>query len=221
MAAIEERTGLRCIVALEPEPDCLLETAVDTADFLERWLFEEGNWDTVPEHVLRRHLGVCVDLCHLLVVGEDPLAAIAELRARGIAVPKIQVSSCLEVRAPAGLERLLAFDEPRYLHQTAAENGLRALDLGEVAARRGEFEAAGRVRSHYHVPLYWDEAGPFGSTRGEVERVLRGLAASATPLPLLEVETYTWGVLGDFAGSEPLADRIAKELAWVASCLES
>jgi hypothetical protein len=188
---------------------------------LERWLLEEGNWTTVPEHVLRRHLGICVDLCHLAVVGEDPLAALADLRARGIAVPKIQVSSCLEVRAPDGLDRLLAFDEPRYLHQTAAENGLRALDLREVAARRSEFAAAGRVRSHYHVPLYWDEPGSFGSTRGEVERVLRGLAASAAPMPLLEVETYTWGVLGDFAGAEPLADRIAKELAWVASCLES
>ena len=88
-AAVEKRTGVRCILALEPEPDCLLETARGAADFLERWLFEEGAWTTVPADVLRRHLGVCVDLCHLLVVGEDPVAAIADLRARGIAVPKV------------------------------------------------------------------------------------------------------------------------------------
>jgi hypothetical protein len=131
-------------------------------------------------------------------------------------VPKVQVSSCLEVRTPAGLDRLLAFAEPRYLHQTVARGGVRALDLPDVAAQRAQFAAAGVVRSHYHVPLDWDEAGAFGSTQREVARVRRGLPTLRGPLPLLEVETYTWGVLGDFAGSAPLHDRIARELAWVA-----
>ncbi len=220
-AALEERTGVCCVLALEPEPFCLLETAAGAAEFLERWLFDEGAWTTVPEAVLRRHLGVCVDLCHLFVVGEDPAAAIADLRARGIAVPKVQVSSCLEVRAAEGLDRLLAFAEPRYLHQTVAAGGARALDLGEVQARRAEFAAGGRIRSHYHVPVYWDEPGPFGSTRADVERTLRALAQAAEPLPLLEVETYTWAVLGDFAGGGSLADRLVRELDWVASCLAS
>ncbi|MCA8974589.1 MAG: metabolite traffic protein EboE [Planctomycetes bacterium] len=218
-AAIEAETGVRCVLALEPEPDCLLETAAATASFLERWLFEEGAWTTVPEAVLRRHLGVCVDLCHLAVVDEDAVAALADLRARGIAVPKVQVSSCLEVRAADGLDRLLAFAEPRYLHQTAAANGLRALDLDEVAARRSQFEAAGRLRTHYHVPLYWDEPGSFGSTRAEVERVLQALARSGEPMPLLEVETYTWSVLRGFDAEAPLAQRLARELDFAASCL--
>ena len=218
-AAIEQATGVRCVLALEPEPECLLETTAQTAAFLERWLFDEGAWTTVGEDVLRRHLGVCVDLCHLAVVGEEPLAALADLAARGIAVPKVQVSSCLELREPAALDRLLAFAEPRYLHQTAAANGLRALDLDAVAARRAEFATAGRLRTHYHVPLFWDEPGPFGSTRAEVERVLRALAAGGGELPLLEVETYTWSVLGDFAGSAPLHERLTRELDWAAACL--
>lgn len=218
-AAIEQETGVRCVLALEPEPDCLLETCAEAAAFLERWLFDEGAWTTVGEAVLRRHLGVCVDLCHLAVVGEDPLAALADLRARGIAVPKIQVSACLELRDPAAIDRLLAFAEPRYLHQTVAANGLRALDLDLVAARRAEFAAAGRLRSHYHVPVYWDDPGPLGSTRAEVERVLRALAPEPDTLPLLEVETYTWGVLGDFAGEAPLHERLARELDWTAACL--
>lgn len=221
LAAIEERTGVRCVLALEPEPDCLLETVAVTAEFLETWLFDEGAWTTVPEATLRRHLGICVDLCHLAVVGEDPLQALGNLRTRGIAVPKIQVSACLEVRDAQGLDRLLEFAEPRYLHQTVAQDGTRALDLDAVRARRAEFAAGGRVRSHYHVPLYWDEPGSFGSTRAEVERVLRALAQGRDPLPLLEVETYTWGVLGSFAGDEPLAVRLARELDWAASCLES
>jgi sugar phosphate isomerase/epimerase len=218
-AAIEDRTGVRCVLAIEPEPDCLLETVAATAAFLERWLFDEGAWTTVPEAVLRRHLGVCVDLCHLAVVGEDPLAALRDLHRRGIAVPKIQVSACLEARDASALDRLLAFAEPRYLHQTAAANGLRALDLPDVAARRAEFAKAGVVRSHYHVPLFWDAPGAFGSTQAEVARVLRALARSPEPLPLLEVETYTWGVLGDFAGDAPLHQRLARELDWAAAQL--
>lgn len=220
-ADLRERTGVLCVLALEPEPFCLLETCAATAAFLERWLFDEGAW-TVPEAVLREHLGVCVDLCHLAVVGEDPVAALADLQRRGIAVPKIQVSSCLEARSAAGLDRLLAFDEPRYLHQTAAASGARALDLGEVRRRRGEFAGAGRVRTHFHMPLWWDEEGPLGSTRGEVERALAALAARAAAggtLPLFEVETYTWPVLGDFGGDLPLPGRLQRELDFAAARL--
>jgi sugar phosphate isomerase/epimerase len=216
-AALEQRTGVRCVLALEPEPFCLLETCAQAAAFLERWLFEEGAWTTVPPDVLRRHLGVCVDLCHLAVVGEEPVAALQDLAARHIAVPKIQVSSCLEVRdGAAALDRLLGFDEPRYLHQTVAAAGARALDLGEVRTRRAEFAQAGPIRTHFHVPLWWDEAGPFGSTRAQVERTL---AALSDPVPLLEVETYTWPVLGDLGGAAPLVERLCRELDFAAKHL--
>jgi sugar phosphate isomerase/epimerase len=216
-AAIEADTGVRCVLALEPEPDCLLETVAQTAGFLEQWLFEEGAWTTVPAATLRRHLGVCVDLCHLAVLDEDPVAALEDLRRRGVEVPKIQVSSCLEVRSPEGLEQLLAFEEPRYLHQTVAVGGPRALDLDGVRARRDEFARAGVVRTHYHVPLDWDQAGPFGSTQRQVARTLRALAEDPAPAPLLEVETYTWSVLGDTFGAAPLHERIQRELDWVAA----
>lgn len=221
LAGVEAETGVRCVLAIEPEPNCLLETVQQTADFLDEWLFDEAAWTTVPEAHLRRHLGVCVDLCHLAVLDEDPLVALADLKHRGIEVPKIQVSSCLEVRAASGLEQLLAFEEPRYLHQTVAENGLRCLDLDGVRARRDEFAVAGRVRTHYHVPLDWDQVGVFGSTQSQVRRVLEALAASSDPVPLLEVETYTWSVLGDTFGDAPLADRMQRELDWVASFWKS
>lgn len=221
LAAIEERTGVRCVLALEPEPFCLLERAAEAGEFLERWLFDEGAWPTVSEAVLRRHLGVCVDLCHLFVVDEDPLAAIADLRARGIAVPKVQVSSCLELRSVEGLDELLAFAEPRYLHQTVAATGLRALDLDDVARRRAEFARAlesGSVRTHYHMPLWWDRDGAFGSTRRALERALAGIAELADP-PLCEVETYTWSVLPDAMRDAPLSDLLARELDFAAKRL--
>lgn len=219
-AAIEAKTGVRCVLAIEPEPNCILETIKQVAAFLDEHLFH-GACAMVPEDKLRRHLGVCVDLCHLAVLDEDPLRALADLKTRGIEVPKIQVSSCLEVRRAEGIEELLAFDEPRYLHQTAAKNGARSLDLDGVRRRQYEFEHAGRVRTHFHVPLYWDTNGPLGSTQAEVRRVLEALAASPDPVPMLEVETYTWSVVGDTFGDAPLVDRIQRELDWVAEFWKS
>lgn len=217
-AAIEQQTGVRCILALEPEPDCLLETCAEAAAFLQRWLFEEGAWTTVKEDVLRRHLGICVDLCHLAVVGEDALAAIGDLGRAGIAVPKIQVSACLELRDGAAIDQLLAFTEPRYLHQTRGR-GLMALDLPEVAHSRAHFAAATPLRTHYHVPLFWDPPGPFGSTAAQAAAVLGAIATQSGPWPLLEVETYTWSVLGDLAGDAPLHEQLTRELDQAATWL--
>ena len=219
LADLEARTGVRIVLSLEPEPDCLLETVAASVRFLEEWLFREGAWVTVPEATLRRHLGLCVDLCHLAVVREDPLAAARLCAERGIAVGKIQVSSCLELRDPAALDALLAYDEPRYLHQTRGGNGLRALDLAEVRARRAEFAAAGVLRTHFHLPVFFDAPGALGSTRAELERALRGWPR---PLPLLEVETYTWSVLPEFApGPAACIAGIRRELEFVAALISS
>ena len=215
LAALEDSTGVRCVLALEPEPFCVLETVAGTAAFLEEHVFAaKGGRD---EALVRRHLGVCVDLCHLAVVGEEPLAALADLAARGIEVPKIQVSSCLELRRPAELERLLAFDEARYLHQTVADTGARALDLPEVRARSAEFMAAGLLRTHFHMPIFWEGDEVLGSSRREVQRVLGALP---DPAPLLEVETYTWSVLDrDVVGSGDLVAGLCQELAFARSAL--
>ncbi|MGE0143588.1 MAG: metabolite traffic protein EboE [Planctomycetota bacterium] len=210
LARLQDATGVRCVLALEPEPDCELER-VDRAG---AFLCDEVFRAQPDESTLRQHLGVCVDLCHLAVVFEDVDAAFASLRARGVEVGKIQVSSCLELRDGSALDALLAFDEPRYLHQTAADGGrLRAKDLDEVRTRRAEFAAAGLVRTHFHVPVFWDDPGALGSTREQVVRALRAVAA---PAPLLEVETYTWSVLGEaWREGIDLPTAIARELRFV------
>ena len=76
----------------------------------------------------------------------------------------------------------------------------------------------GRLRTHFHMPVFWDQDGAFGSTRAELSRVLRSLASplSESPLPLLEVETYTWGVLPDWDGLQPgLVQGLLQELRFV------
>jgi sugar phosphate isomerase/epimerase len=211
LAVLEADTGRRLVLAIEPEPYCICETTAEAADFLERRVFRGTGG---AEEALRRHLGICVDLCHLAVLREEPLAAMNRLAARGIGVPKIQVSSCLELRDPAAhLDELLAFHEPRYLHQTLGEGGERALDLDEVRDRRGEFTEAVRLRTHFHLPVFWDSDGPLGSTRAELERVLPALPA---PVPLLEVETYTWTVLDpSWRPDRDLVAGLLRELAFV------
>jgi sugar phosphate isomerase/epimerase len=218
LADLEARTGVRCVLALEPEPCCVVESIAGAIRFCEEWLLRAGAW-TVPEPVLRRHLGVCADLCHLAVVREDPAGAFAALRAAGIELAKVQVSSCLELRDPRALDELLAWNEPVYLHQTIADSGRRALDLPEVAAWRGALAAGERLRTHFHVPIAWDAPGALGSTRAALESAL---AALPRPLPLLEVETYTWDVLPDRpAGDAALVAGIRAELDFAAARIPS
>lgn len=210
LARLEAETGVRCVLAVEPEPGCLIERVREAAGFLDLRVMA-GRDD---EELLRRHLGVCVDLCHLAVVGEDAAEAFEALEAHAVEAAKVQVSSCLELRDGRELELLLAFDEPRYLHQTVADSGrLRALDLDEVCERRDEFATARRIRTHFHVPVFWDDPGVLGSTQAELRAALRALPAD---VPLLEVETYTWSVLGrNWAEGDDFVAGIARELAWL------
>ena len=219
---LSQETGVDVVLALEPEPCARFERIAEASAWLESVLLAEFPDD---EQLLRRRIGLCSDLCHAAVVGEDPVASFRDARARGFRVPKVQVSSCPEARGIGGLRRLLSFEEGRYLHQTFAPSaGLRALDLDEARARRSEFEAAlgsGVVRTHFHVPLFWDESGDFGSTQSEVVRALpeivRDVAVHGDE-PLFEVETYTWGVLPDDLRPDSDAGLIAgieRELAFV------
>lgn len=212
LAAIEAATGVCCVLALEPEPACLVETAAEALACVQVVRREH------PGKAVERHLGVCLDLCHLAVMGEDPLAAMAQLAAAEVPVAKIQVSACLEARGAGGLARLLAWDEPRYLHQTVGilpgGGRVRALDLDEVRRRQAEFAAAPLVRTHFHVPVFWDEDGELGSTRKSLTETLRAMATLR--LPLLEVETYTWHVLPGFSGrDEDLVAGLSREVGFV------
>ena len=118
---------------------------------------------------------------------------------------------------PISPSTLLAFDEPVYLHQTVAADGTRALDLSEVALRREEFATAGVLRTHFHMPVFWDEGDALGSTQA---LLCRALAEMPRPLPLLEVETYTWGVLPGWDKSDDaLRAGIERELEFIRGVL--
>ena len=83
--------------------------------------------------MLRRHLGICYDVCHGAVEYEDIVAALDRLLAAGIAVPKVQFSAAM--RVPVMTHDLIAavmrYNDGVYLHQTIVRR-----DEGLVAARR-------------------------------------------------------------------------------------
>ena len=234
LAEIRERTGRTIVLALEPEPACLLETTPEAIDFFQTWLFDAAASHRVSEHDVRKHLGLCYDACHMAVQFENPAASVASLLAAGIKIAKIQVSSGLHVSFDAGDEAvastLAPFSEGTYLHQVVERRagGLsRYVDLPDALASRAHGPAAAERngsdtpewRVHFHLPIYLDRAPGFDTTHDH----LLGLFEVLKRDPFcryLEVETYTWSVLAPEYRTLDLPAAIARELAWVRDRLD-
>ena len=215
LAAIEAATGRLIRLALEPEPCCVLETTSETVAFFEQLFVRARQFGIEP--LARRHLGVCYDVCHQAVEFEDAATAIATLAAAGIRINKVQISCAIEATDPtdaAQRDALLAYVEPRYLHQTFARDTggtlHHAVDLTRELIADPAWHDRGPWRIHYHVPVDAECIGPLGTTRGELVRALTAIG-KLDYAPHLEVETYTWPVL---PGADPvdLAAGIAREL---------
>lgn len=223
---LEQTTGRRITLALEPEPDCVLQTTADVLtvfnqyfyapEFLRRLAEECGVGVDGARDVCARHLGVCVDTCHAAVEFESAESVFELLREHGITVGKVQLSSGLRVAIGNGAARaaLSRFDEPVYLHQAVVRRAggalVRYADLGEALAREPTQDSEWRV--HFHVPLHVAAYAELGSTRSFVEAVL-ALHRLSPLTEHLEVETYTWDVLPERPSS--IVESIAQELAWV------
>ncbi len=229
LVEIERRTGRRIVLALEPEPCCLLETTEEACVFLEEQCFGAeavaafaaltGLSRQAAEAALRRHLGLCYDVCHGAVEFEDPVASCRWIRAAGIALPKIQLSSALRVPAMTAdlLSDLMRFDTGRYLHQVVVRNrsGLeRHLDLPDAEAAFCDGGARGEWRIHCHVPVFHPGLGAIGSTQGDLVTLLAA-ARDGDLSPHLEVETYTWDILPEALRLDDKAASIARELDFV------
>ncbi len=207
---LREELGRDIVLALEPEPGCLLETTDEVVR-----LFAALH---LPAD-LARHLGLCYDCCHQAVEFEEPAASLARLQDAGVSIAKVQVSSALNLSAPddALLDR---FDEPRYLHQVVVRTGagelLRYTDLPQAVAAR-PVRAGDEWRCHFHVPIFLDSAGDCGTTRSFLEDLLPLLPAGL----LLEVETYTWDVLPLDLRRSTVTESIIREIQWLEARLRA
>ncbi|MFI7216885.1 metabolite traffic protein EboE [Micromonospora maritima] len=211
LAAVQRDTGRVVRVGFEPEPGCLVEST--------------GQARAVLSAMDTDRLGICLDLAHLACAWEEPVEALARLRAAGLPVVKVQVSAAVEAADPAGsTDALRRFVEPRFLHQTRAAGCAGAADPADPAYAADDLDAAldarlpGAWRVHYHVPLHAPPEPPLRSTVPVLRSALSALLAGpAAGCDHLDVETYTWGVLPAARrprGDAELAAGIAAELAF-------
>jgi hypothetical protein len=228
LVGIARHSGQTIALALEPEPYCYLETIDEAVHFFESRLFDKkgvarlaslaGLSGADAEGAMRRHIGLCYDVCHAAVEFEDPRASIERLRAAGIGIFKLQLSAALRVaRFGAQSARQLAeFAEPVYLHQVVRRaNGAleRYVDLPQALAEAASAEGS-EWRVHFHVPIFLERMEHFDTTQAFLAEILR--LHRENPISAhLEVETYTWDVLPEAYRKADLSAAIARELAWV------
>ncbi len=224
LARLHEHTGREIILALEPEPDCIIETTAEAVDFVAGRLRAEGGRRLQDIHgrgddaqeIIRRHVGICMDTAHHAVQFEDPADVLGRLNEADIRVGKIQLSAALETNDP---ENLKAFGDEVYLHQVRVKcaDG-RIIGYPDLPEALDDIEAGrapqGVWRVHYHVPLFWPGGENLTSTAGSLagefaEKIRRGACRQ------LEIETYTFDVLPEELKAADVTDSIAGEYRWV------
>jgi len=225
--SLHAQTGREVHLGLEPEPDCMLETTEDVLAFFRETLLPEGSrmlaarkGCTRPEaeEILRRHIGVCVDTCHLALQFEDPAECLVRLHGAGLRLSKLQLSAALKVRPEAGgIEALAAFADPVYLHQVKARDpGGRVSshrDLGPLLASRPAPDPGAEWRIHVHIPLHFS-GEILQSTATDLDHRFFETARRCG-VEHWEIETYTYDVLPGALRKDGLVRSIIGEYQWV------
>ncbi len=218
-------TGRTIVVGLEMEPGCALEATAECVRFFSETLTQAAAGRLLSQETLRRHIGVCFDVCHQAVMFEDPAESLSSLTAAGIGIAKIQLSSAIEVPypdRPSCRNAVATYAEPRYLHQVRMrrDDGLHGrMDLPDALGDDPlPYDAPWRV--HFHVPVQVRllASDRLATTRPALLRVLDYLARSDDLRPHLEVETYTWQVLPRAIrprGKPGVRAGLSAELKWV------
>jgi hypothetical protein len=230
LAQLEAATGRRVKLALEPEPACYLETTSETVTYFVDRVFaaagisEFARIAGVPlseaEGLVRRHLGVVFDIGHQSVGFEDIPQSLQLLVGAGIPIFKLQEAAALWVPELTRdiVPQLRTFTDTIYLSQsTLRRDGAvsQVLNLGEALdAFEAEPGHSAEMRTHFHVPVFLEELGPFRTTRFAVQDALR--VHRETPLSdHLEIETYTWDVLPAHLKTGDITEYVSRELEFV------
>jgi hypothetical protein len=233
LALLRERSSRTVTLALEPEPMCYLETIEEAARFFEDHLLASsavgrfctltGLSKSAAELALRRHLGLCYDVCHAAVEFENAQQSLQRLARSGIGIFKLQLSAALKVPRVDRhtVERLRRFDDGVYLHQVVERRGdgrlVRYLDLAPAFAQADEAQGH-EWRVHCHVPIFLETLPELGTTQDFLREIL-ALHRQSPISHHLEVETYTFEVLPEELRRVDVATAIARELSWVQGVL--
>jgi hypothetical protein len=229
LVALEARTGRTVTLALEPEPYCFLETTDETVEYFTKHLYSGASAERLAKlagipiseaHIgLRRHVGIVFDICHQAVEFENISECLQKLVDAGIPIFKLQEAAALHVPevTQSIVDNLKRYSDTIYLTQTIEKrNGklTRYLNLEDAFAAWDKDPGPREWRTHFHVPVFLEELGPFRTTRFAIEDALK--FHKAKPLSRqLEIETYTWDVLPDNLKTGDIVDYVCRELDWV------
>ncbi len=221
LARLESESGRLIYVCIEPEPGCAIQLSGDLIDFFQTHLLRGGN-----ESRIRRHIRVCHDVCHAVVMCEDQRDVFTAYRRAGIEVGKVQISSAVVVdfdqidpsQRQDAYAQLSSFAEDRYLHQTTIQHGDARPhffdDLPDALRTVEEPSLAkGTWRVHFHIPVYLSDFGLLKTSQGEIIDCVRH-CQDESAVEHFEVETYAWNVLPEELRQADLATGIAQEMQW-------
>lgn len=236
---LAQHSGREIVLAIEPEPGCLLNTATEIVDFFQHYLFSGPD-----ANLARRYLSVCHDVCHSSVMFEKQTDALQLYRQNGIRVGKVQISSAVHVpwdeangnasRQAAMLGQLKGFNEPRYLHQTSVSrvDGRFEKLAEDLSTALSHWIPAGGYpstpwRVHFHVPIFVDSFGELRTTQSDIFEACKYLTTHGNEemhgtswfTGHYEVETYAWPVLPAALRQSDLAVGIAQELKYASEVL--
>lgn len=229
LMTIEARTGRTVTLALEPEPYCFLETTDETVDYFTKQLYSGASAAALAKLVgipiseahigLRQHVGVVFDICHQSVEFENISESLQKLVDAGIPIFKLQEAAALHMPqvTQSIVDTLKRYANTIYLTQTIEKkNGklTRYLNLEDAFSAWEKDPTPCEWRTHFHVPVFLEEVGPFRTTRFAIQDALR--FHKANPLSRqLEIETYTWDVLPENLKTGDIVDYVCRELEWV------
>lgn len=226
---LERRTGRRVKLALEPEPACFLETTGETVAWFTHRVYsragirELADVAKIPmseaESAARRYLGIVFDIGHQSVGFENITESLNAIVDAGIPIFKLQEAASLWVEELSldMIPALRRFTETIYLSQTSLKRDgtiTKFLNLGDALDAFEANPIPSEMRTHFHVPVFLEELGPFRTTRFGVDEAL----AMHRDTPLsdhLEIETYTWDVLPPELKTGDIVDYVSKELEYV------
>ena len=228
---LEARTGRRVKLAIEPEPACYLETTDETVTFFKERIYsrhgiaELAEVAGIPiseaEGAARRYLGIVFDIGHQSVGFENITESLNKLVDAGIPIFKLQEAASLWVDdlTQDKISSLRRFTDTIYLSQTSLKQDgkiTKYLNLGEALDAFEANPVKSEMRTHFHVPVFLEELGPFRTTRFGVQEALKMHRES----PLsdhLEIETYTWDVLPAELKTGDIIEYVCRELEFVRS----
>jgi hypothetical protein len=228
---LKKKTGKTVTLGLEPEPRCYLETTDETITYFKNHLFSgrtaqrlakmAGINEADAAQAMRDYTGVVFDIGHQSVGFEDIPTSLQKLVDAGVQITKLQEAASMSMPrvTKETIDALQAYAKTVYLSQTCQMKDGKTewfLNLEDAFEDFYKDPTPREWRTHFHVPVFLDDLGPFRTTRFALEQALAFHKKTPTSAHL-EIETYTWDVLPAHLKTGDIVEYVTREIEWVKS----